>query len=139
MSKDAPSFRVLCVDDNPSLLQALKTSLEHHGCEVVTAGHGVEALREFKARSGDFAAIVTDHDMPQMDGAEFVRSVREIGFEGRIVVMSGRLTVKDLWVYQDYAISGFFHKPFQASLLATMLMQASCDHPQGADPSTSSG
>jgi CheY-like chemotaxis protein len=136
MSKVAPSFRVLCVDDNPSLLQVLKTSLEHYGCEIVTAGHGIEALREFKAHSGDFAAIVTDHDMPQMNGAEFVRSVRGIGFQGRIVVMSGRLTVEDLGAYQDHAISGFFHKPFEMSLLAAMLMQASCGHSLGADPST---
>jgi DNA-binding response OmpR family regulator len=98
--------------------------LEMNGFEVVTAGDGVEALREFKAQPGDFGAIVTDHDMPKMNGAEFVRSVREIGFKGRIVVMSGRLTVQDLRAYQNYAISGFFHKPFQVSLLATMLLQA---------------
>ena len=92
-----------------------------NGFEVVTACHGVEALREFQAHPGDFGAIVTDHDMPEMNGVEFVRSVREMGFKGRIVVMSGRLTIEDLWAYRDHAISGFFHKPFQVSLLAVML------------------
>jgi CheY-like chemotaxis protein len=114
--------QILLVDDNPSLLSALKTSLESYGCKVITASDGMDALTQFKAHPDDFGAIVTDHDMPHMNGAEFVRSVREIGFKGRIVVMSGRLTVKDLRAYQDYAISGFFHKPFKTDLLATMLL-----------------
>jgi DNA-binding NtrC family response regulator len=116
--------RILCVDDNSSLLAALQTSLEHYGFEVVTASDGKDALTQFKAHSGDFGAIVTDHDMPHMNGVALVSSVREIGFKGCIVVMSGRLTVMDLRAYEDYAIGGFFHKPFKADLLARMLSQA---------------
>jgi YesN/AraC family two-component response regulator len=63
---------------------------EQYGFEVITASDGMDALTQFKAHSGDFGAIVTDHDMPHMNGMELVRSVREIGFKGRIVVMSGR-------------------------------------------------
>lgn len=115
--------RILLADDNSSLLLVLKTSLEQYGFEVITASDGRDALTQFKAHSGDFGAIVTDHDMPHMNGMKLVRSVREIGFKGRIVVMSGRLTVKDLRAYEDYAIGGFFHKPFKTDLLATMLAQ----------------
>jgi len=62
--------------------------------------------------------------MPQMNGLEFVRTIREIGYKGRIMVMSGRLNVKDLHAYQEHTISGFFHKPFETSLLAAMLLQS---------------
>ena len=123
MSKDDPFFRILCVEDNPLLHMPLKIGLRAYGFEVITASHGIDALMQYKAHSGDFSAIVTDNDMPHMNGLEFVRAVREIGFKGRIVVMSGNLKAEDLRAYQDYAISGFFHKPFEISLLATMLLQ----------------
>ena len=116
--------RILCVDDNPSLLQTLKMSLEPYGVEVITASQGMDALVQYQARAREFSAIVTDHDMPQMNGLEFVHCVREMGFKGRIVVMSGRLNEEDLRAYHDYAVSGFFHKPFEMSLLATMLLHA---------------
>jgi CheY-like chemotaxis protein len=79
---------------------------------------------QYKANAGNFGTIVTDNDMPQMNGLEFVRSLREIGFKGRIVVMSGHFKPEDLRAYQAHAISGFFHKPFEMNLLATMLLQA---------------
>jgi DNA-binding NtrC family response regulator len=78
---------------------------------------------QYKAHQGCFGAIPSDHDMPKMNGLEFVRSVREMGYKGRIVVMSGRLTVEELQAYESLAISGFFHKPFDVSLLVTMLLQ----------------
>ena len=124
LSPDDSFFRILCVDDNVSVLQALKIGLEGYGFDVITASHGMEALMQFKAHGGNFGAIVTDNDMPQMNGMEFVRSVRKIGFKGRIVVMSGYFEPEDLRAYHEHTISGFFHKPFETSLLATMLLQA---------------
>ncbi len=106
------------------LQQVLKMGLGIYGFEVITASHGIDALMQYQAHGGCFGAIVTDHDMPQMNGLEFVRSLREMGYKGRIVVMSGRLNVEDLHAYQEYAISGFFHKPFETSLLAAILLQA---------------
>ena len=123
MSKDDPFFRILCVDDNPSLQLALKMGLGAYGFEVITASHGIDALMQYKTHSGNFGTIVTDNDMPHMNGLDLVRSLREIGFRGRIVVVSGNLKVEDLRAYQNYAISGFFHKPFEIGMLATMLLQ----------------
>jgi CheY-like chemotaxis protein len=122
-SLDATLFRILCVEDNPSLQGTLKMGLGKYGFEVVTASDGRDALVQYQAHGGNFGAIVTDNDMPQMNGLEFVRSVRKIGFKGRIVVMSGNFKPEDLRAYHDHAISGFFHKSFEMDLLATMLLQ----------------
>jgi hypothetical protein len=46
-----------------------------------------------------------------------------MGYQGRIIVMAGNLTVEELRAYEPHAISGFFSKPFDPSLLATMLLQ----------------
>jgi CheY-like chemotaxis protein len=123
-SLDDPFFRILCVEDNPSLQGALQRGLEAYGFEVVTACDGIDALTQYKAHGGNFGAIVTDNDMPQMNGRELVRALREMGFKGRIIVMSGHFKPEDLRAYQAHAISGFFRKPFEMDLLATMLLQA---------------
>ena len=122
-SPDDPFFRILCVEDNPSLQGALKAGLEKYGFEVITASDGIDALTQYHAHGGDFGAILTDNDMPRMNGRELVRSLREIGFKGRIAVMSGNFKPEDLRAYHDHAVSGFFHKPFETDLLATMLLQ----------------
>jgi CheY-like chemotaxis protein len=116
-------FRVLCVEDNPMFQQMLKIALGTYGFEVITASHGVDALMQYKAHDGKFATIISDSDMPEMDGLALVRSLREMGYKGRIVIMSGRLTAKELKEYEPHAISGFFHKPFDVAMLAAMLLQ----------------
>ncbi len=122
-SSDGSRFRILCVDDNPSFLRMLKMGLETYGFEVVPAFDGPNALMHYKTYSGNLRAIVTDHDMPQMNGLELVQLVRGMAFKGPIFVMSGRLGVTDLRSYYDHAITGFLHKPFELSLIAAMLLQ----------------
>jgi FixJ family two-component response regulator len=61
--------------------------------------------------------------MANRSGLEFVRSVRKMGYPGRIVVMAGRLDLETMRAYHEHASSGFFSKPFAASMLATMLRQ----------------
>jgi CheY-like chemotaxis protein len=125
MNKTEHICRILFADDNVQLQSVLQIGLEPYGIEVTTASDGIDALTQFKAHSGDFSAIVTDNDMPRMNGFEFVRSVREIGFKGCIVVISSFLKTENLRSYQNYAISGFLHKPFDIRSLAEMLSQAS--------------
>jgi CheY-like chemotaxis protein len=46
-SSDDPFFRILCVDDNSTMLQMLKLGFGVYGFEVVTASHGIDALMQF--------------------------------------------------------------------------------------------
>jgi len=119
-----PFFRILCVEDNRQFQQMLKIALGNYGFEVVTASHGIDALMQYRAHGGRFGAVISDHDLPEMKGLRFIRSLREMGYEGRIVIMSGRLTVEELYEYEPHVISGFFHKPFAVGLLAAMLLGA---------------
>jgi two-component system cell cycle sensor histidine kinase/response regulator CckA len=116
-------LRLLCVDDNPPLLQMLALSFRTFGFEMITASNGVDALMQFQAHAGNFAAVLTDDDMPTMNGAALVKHLRALDYRGQILVMSGRLTVSDGRAYQDYAVPGFLHKPFDIGMVATMLMQ----------------
>ena len=103
--------------------RALKTGLELYGFEVVTASDGLEALQIYQARAGLFSAIVTDNEMPRMNGRELVHALRKCGYIGRIIVMSGNFKAGDLHAFQEQDISGFFNKPFEIAGLVHLLGQ----------------
>ncbi len=84
--------RVLCVDDEPNLLAGLANVLRKR-YDVATAGGGLEAL-QVVAKSAPFDVIVTDYRMPSMDGAEFLRRVREVSPGSVPVLLTGHATLE---------------------------------------------
>jgi len=68
-------LRILLVDDDRAVLLLLKTLLEHAGHSVVTASDGVEALSLLKKSTPQL--IITDWIMPEMDGIEFCKTIRQ--------------------------------------------------------------
>jgi two-component system chemotaxis response regulator CheY len=65
----------LVVDDSRATRSMLRSMLSSLGFDVVEAGHGIEALERLESLQGvDFALV--DWNMPEMDGLEFVRSLR---------------------------------------------------------------
>ena len=68
--------RLLLVDDDPDVLLVLRTKLEQTGrYEIATAGGGAEALS--KARTFKPEIVVSDIDMPDMDGGELAATLRD--------------------------------------------------------------
>jgi two-component system, chemotaxis family, chemotaxis protein CheY len=66
---------VLVVDDSPTMVMSLKTTLTMSGFQVETAGNGKVALEKLKAGLKP-SLIVTDINMPVMGGMELIRNVR---------------------------------------------------------------
>jgi response regulator RpfG family c-di-GMP phosphodiesterase len=73
---ETPRPRILCVDDEPRVVQALAVHLRR-GYEVLTAISGAEALERLKT-AGPVAVIVSDMRMPGMDGAALLANVRAL-------------------------------------------------------------
>lgn len=69
--------RVLVVDDEPDLRFVLRRLLESAGYEVDEAMDGMSALDRFREEGADL--VITDGDMPRMDGAELISTLREEG------------------------------------------------------------
>ena len=65
---------ILTVDDSASIRQAIKIALINEGHEVVEASNGAEGLS--KAGAGAFSLIITDLNMPVMDGLSMIRGLR---------------------------------------------------------------
>lgn len=85
-----PKKIILCVDDNEQALAVRKFLLETRGYRVLTAIGGEEALDLF--RNGNIDLVLSDLVMPQMDGNEMVRRMKEISPEVPMILISG--TVK---------------------------------------------
>lgn len=78
---------VLVIDDNPKVRSSMKAMLESLGFDVSVARDGDEGLRHF--RQEPFDLVISDIIMPNKDGFETVRELREITDDVPIIVMSG--------------------------------------------------
>jgi signal transduction histidine kinase/ActR/RegA family two-component response regulator len=88
----ARSLRVLLVDDDPSLLESLRTSLEDEGHKVVTASggqSGIDAFRDSQKAHRLFDIVITDLGMPYVDGRQVVASIRSMSPGTPIILLTG--------------------------------------------------
>ncbi len=78
MSASAPPRRlILLVDDDPLLLDYLKTVLDHAGYETVAAESAAEALQRVAEREADIALALLDISMPGMSGLDLARRLKD--------------------------------------------------------------
>lgn len=85
------------------------------GYEVMTAANGEEGLRLWHDRKPD--VIVSDIEMPVMDGYEMVRRIRETDSETPILFTSGRVSPKDVVKGYELGVNNYIKKPFLAEEL----------------------
>ena len=71
------SRTILAVDDSPTMLQTISIALENAGHTVVTAKNGEDALEKLKS-GNKFHAILTDINMPSMDGITLTAEIRKL-------------------------------------------------------------
>ena len=74
-SFDASQHKILCVDDEPNILASLKRMLSLEGFEVLTAYSGAQALTLLAQHT--ISVIISDMQMPQMNGAELLAKVSQ--------------------------------------------------------------
>jgi len=110
--------RVLVVDDDPQILRAVRTSLQGHSYEVLTAGNGETALDLLP--DSDVDLIVLDLGLPGIGGQEVIRRVRAWS-EVPIIVLSVRDGQLDKVDAFDAGADDYVTKPFgMPELLARM-------------------
>jgi len=110
--------RILAADDCPVLRGFYRLVFSGPGTEVVVAGDGAEALRA--AEAGAFDLVVTDHEMPGMDGLALVRALRALGHGGPVAVVSGALTPALAAEYRAAGVARLLSKPCSLAALRAL-------------------
>jgi signal transduction histidine kinase len=111
--------RVLAVDDNRDSLEALTAALTAAGARVRASGSGADALREWALEAAD--VLVCDLAMPQMDGLEVLRRIRQLAAEAGRTVRAIAVTAHAAADYRDRSRAAGFDdhlaKPYETSAL----------------------
>jgi two-component system chemotaxis response regulator CheY len=112
---------VLCVDDSASVRQMVSFTLESSGYSPTTAVDGADAL--VKLQSGRFSLIITDLNMPNLDGIGMIRKVRAMPQHAGIPIVMLTTESDEAKKAQGKAAgaTGWIVKPFdQARLIAVV-------------------
>jgi len=113
--------RVLVVDDEPIVREAIREVLELEGVEVLLARDGEEALDILRAEADWITGVLLDLSMPRRSGDEVLREIRSRRRDLPIVLMSGFDQLNPAGRLSEAAADGFLKKPFDAdSLLAVV-------------------
>lgn len=112
---------ILVVDDEPQITRVLKTTLSSHGYGTRTAGDGDEALQVMKDWSPDL--VITDLRMPNMDGLELCRRVREKSLIP-IIVLSVKGEERTKVEALDAGADDYVTKPFNVNELLARVRAA---------------
>ena len=111
-------MRILVVDDSSTMRRIITNTLKKIGCDdIVEAGNGVEGLRE--VRSGGIDFVVTDWNMPVMNGLEFVRELRGMAAAHKLPVLMVTTNAEstDIAGAREAGVNDYVVKPFTVDAL----------------------
>ena len=114
--------RVLTVDDSPTMRRIIVNSLKKIGFEnIIEAENGVEGFEKLAANEVDL--IITDWNMPEMNGEQFVKKLREDPKykETPILMITTRGMKDDVITAVKMGVNGYVVKPFTPEILKQKL------------------
>ncbi len=116
---DAPDARILVVDDNAANLMVVKKLLRDTGMQIDTAMSGEEALSLTLEK--EYNLIFMDHLMPEMDGIECFRSIKNqvggLSRSSRFVVLTANADSENKQMYSAEGFDGYLVKPTSGEAL----------------------
>jgi CheY-like chemotaxis protein/glycine cleavage system H lipoate-binding protein len=107
---DNPKAKILCVDDEAIILDSFRKILVLDGYSVDTVESGLEALGLIHKHHYDF--VFTDLKMPEMDGAEVAKAVKEMRPDMDVIIITGYATVESAVECMKFGAMDYVQKPF---------------------------
>jgi putative two-component system response regulator len=109
---------VLLVDDHDMLRDLLKAFLEEENFNVLEASDGEQGLHIYKKHKQQIKAVITDYEMPYLDGIKLIDKIRAEDKSLIIVLMSGYNELEKVTKNVSAAV---LHKPFQIQSLFNII------------------
>lgn len=104
-------LKLLFVEDEEDLLQIISDALKKLQANYLTATNGLEALEIIKDNP-DIDAVITDINMPYMNGLEMIKNMKENGLDIPIVIMSAHTETEYVAKANEYGVKEYLLKPF---------------------------
>jgi len=114
---------VLVVDDNESLRIVVSKMLSRLGYEVLSADSGENGLRIFLKNRFDI--VLSDYEMPGMDGVAFACCIKKSSPRTRVVIMTGAGT-ETVFFRKSTAVDEVISKPFSLAQIDEAIQNVSC-------------
>ncbi|MCZ8516517.1 response regulator transcription factor [Paenibacillus filicis] len=102
--------KILVIDDDEKITSMLRRSLAFEGYTVLTAFHGMDGLKQILEHEPD--AVILDVMMPQLDGWEVVRRIREGGSDVPVLMLTAKDEIGDRVKGLDLGADDYLVKPF---------------------------
>ena len=118
-------MKILAVDDDPIVLKVVTVGMKALGHKVVACEHGAQAWEAF--RSSDFSVVITDWDMPYLDGIELTELVRKARRQTYtyVIMLTGMSKREHYLKGLAAGADAFLVKPLDGALLEAQVAIAS--------------
>lgn len=103
--------RILLADDNPHILETLAAGLETYGYKVSTVTNGKELLRVYKDNLEQIDLVITDLEMPEMNGDIAFFELKKFAPKAKVIITSGFLEDERVQNVLEAGADGFIQKP----------------------------
>ena len=115
-------YSILIVDDEPNYLVVLSELLRDEGYEIFTAANGREGLQV--VRDADLDLVITDMQMPEMDGMQLLREVKELNRELPVLMITAYAQVEKAVAAMQAGAFSYLAKPFSNDELIVTIQKA---------------
>lgn len=103
-------LRILCAEDNEMLGEVMLSVFASAGHWVEHVEDGQRAWERLAGGISDFDVVITDHEMPRMNGLTLVQQLRQADFRGRIIVHSSAVGPEEAARYHALGITKIVQK-----------------------------
>jgi two-component system, NtrC family, response regulator HydG len=122
MTNEETRLRILVVDDDQAIREALSRTLEKFGYEVLLAEDGQQGLD--RLREGEVHLLLADLQMPKLGGQELLKAAKAIAPNVEVIVITGHGTVEDAVEAMKEGAYDFITKPFKRVQLEQTIRRA---------------
>jgi DNA-binding response OmpR family regulator len=124
------NMRVLVIEDETTLADAVARGLRRHGADVDVAYDGDDGFT--KVTSEGYDVLVLDRDLPGMSGDDICRSVTDGGLPVRVLMLTASVSAKDIETGLALGAADYVSKPFSFADLLQRVQALAAASPRGA-------
>ena len=117
---------ILLIDDEEMVINISEMMLRKIGYKVLKAQNGHEGIQLFKTSKTKIDLIISDLEMPKMNGKEVLDKLREIDPQIKVLLSSGALIDADEQYVINEGFNGFLKKPYSMTTLCEKMSEAFC-------------